>query len=187
MSGQLIRKYAGYFLILFIVGFAIGQRIGSFVLTPSPTVYFKETLRGVAYIDSLPTSDGECAYDPADNTFLNDAIVTDSKTRGYVLGSIEFWDSELEPGQDGMCSYGGDFDVSISPNGIYELAFPSIYSPTDDIPVFEALPELSPYIDPADAKEVSQLRPVSQTWVRWLLTTVSCPNDQPICVRADLR
>ena len=171
-----LKKYSGILLVGFVVGFAAGQMIGPNFVKPSATIYYQKSLQGKVYIDSLPQPDGSCSPYPDNDPALESVIVTDGKTLGYPLGLTDFFDSDLQP-EDGLCSYGDEFPISISPTGVYELVFSENFnSYSEDVPIFEGKPEPNIFLFGADSS-------IAPTWFRWLLTTVSCPNNKNICVR----
>ena len=174
-----VKKYAGILLSCFFIGFAAGQILGPNILKPSTPIYYQKSLVGKVFIDSLPDPDGSCPSSPGDNYYLDTAIVTDGEILGYPLGHLDFsFESDPQP-FDGLCSYGVDFPISISPTERYELMFSESYDAgSAAIPIFVAEPGPNPFLLGAD-------KSVSPAWLRWLLTTISCPDNQPICLRID--
>lgn len=173
-----VKKYTGILLFCLVIGFAAGLIIGPNILEPSTTVYYQKSLVGIVRVDSLPDPDGSCPYQPGDNTDLDSVIVTDGVILGYPLGHLSLSEFELQP-EDGLCKYGQTFPISISPTGRYELMFSESYdSRYDSIPTFAAEPGPNPYVFGSDES-------ISPGWIRWFLTTISCPDNRPICPRID--
>lgn len=171
-----IKKLVSASILVFIGGFAIGQMIGRYVVEPSAAIYYQKSLQGLVYVETLPGVDGKCPNWPNDDYGLESAIVTDGELLGYPLGGTDFFEEDTQPG-NGLCTYRGDFSISISPTGIYELAFnQNADSANENIPIFVGVPRPNVFLYGNDA-------PIAPTWLRWLLTTVSCPNSQVICIR----
>ena len=170
------KKLVVTLIAVFVAGFVIGQMLGRYVVEPSAAIYYQKSLQGKVYIESLPGIDGKCPYQPNDDYGLDSAVVTDGELLGYPLGSTDFFNFDLQP-VNGRCSYGEEFSISISPTGTYELAFNSnADSASENIPIFVGVPEPSVFLWGNDDS-------ITPTWLRWLLTTVSCPNSQTICIR----
>jgi len=171
-----VKKYAGILLSCFFIGFAAGQIIGPNILKPSTPIYYQKSLVGKVFIDSLPDPDGSCPSYPGDNYYLDNAIVTDGEILGYPFAFS--FESDPQP-FEGLCDYRVDFPISISRTGRYELMFSESYdSRYAALPVFVAEPVPNPFLFGSDES-------VSPAWLRWFLTTISCPDNQPICLRID--
>ena len=172
-----VKRHAGILLVSFVVGFAAGQMISPNFIKTSETIYYQKSVQGKVYIDSLPQSDGGCPPQPDGDGSLGSVIVTDGETHGYPLGHTAFYESDLQP-DDGLCRYRGEFPISISPTGVYELVFTGDYdSLLRDVPTFKGKAEPNVFLFGSDSS-------ITPTWFRWLLTTVSCPKDQKVCVRS---
>ena len=160
--------------VVLVFGIFFGRQFGSLVIPHTSQIQYQSIVKGSVSVQSR-TVDGACPPWHENRIQLSWPIVTDGKTRGFALGDADVSDYDLSPDEtDGHCYYFDEFDVLLSPTGVYELSFTGIGEVADQSNTFNAQPESAPF-GLAGSVEPSQL------W--WRLTTIACKQVAEICSR----